>query len=265
MNFGAMSAFEFKKPPVPLRLARRLLHGALLPPAMEREVRRNGIVLRLTALNPQERLLLKRGFIERQQFPRFCEGLAAFAPTAMLDVGANLGYYSLHAARLGLCENICAVEGSPRFFKRLQRNIAANGLENQIRPVFAAVSDRSQKIRISTPDEMLREMQTTTLDELFDFRGERLAVKMDIEGHEESALRGAEKLLRNNEVFLQVEIWPHKVGCIRHLENCGLRLIANTGWDFYFVSGGAGVAAQAEDEFGGPDFHFVRDDSRADK
>ena len=256
-----MSDFEFKKPPVPVRLVRRLLHGAILPKTMEREVCRNGIILRLTAMNPQERLLLKRGFIERVQFPRFCEGVSAFAPTAMLDVGANLGYYCLHAARLGLCENIHAVEGSPRFFKRLQRNIAANGFENRIRPIFAAVSDSSRKIRVNTPDEMLRDIQTTTLDELFDFKGERLAVKMDIEGHEESALRGAEKLLQNNEIFLQVEIWSHKVGCIRYLEGLGLRLVANTGWDFYFVSAGAGVAARAVDEFGGPDFHFVREDS----
>ena len=253
-----MNHFEFKKPPIPVRLARRLLHGAILPKKMEREVCRNGITMRLTAMNPQERLLLKRGFIERVQFPRFCEGVSAFAPTAMLDIGANLGYYALHAARLGLCENIHAVEGSPRFFKRLQRNIAANGFENRIRPIFAAVSDSPRKIRVNTPDEMLRDVQTTTLDELFDFRGGRLAIKMDIEGHEESALRGAENLLRNNDIFLQVEMWPHKVGCIRHLESRGLRLVANTGWDFYFVSSGAGVATRAVDEFGGPDFYFVR-------
>lgn len=256
-----MNSFEFKKPPTPIRLARRLLHGVLLPRAMEREVRRNGIILRLTALNPQERVLLKRGFIEREQFPRFCEGLAAFAPTAMLDVGANLGYYSLHIARLGLCKNICAVEGSPRFFRRLQRNIIANRMESWIHPVFAAVSDRPRKIRISTPDEMLREIQAAPLDELFDFRGERLAMKMDVEGHEENALRGAENLLRHNEIFLQVEIWPHKVEFIRRLESRGLRLIANKGEDFYFASSGAGVAAKAVDEFGGPDFHFVREDS----
>ena len=256
-----MSEFEFVRPPVPVRLARRLLHGVILPRAMEREVRRNGVVMRLTAMNPQERLLLKRGFIERQQFPRFCEGVSAFAPTVLLDVGANLGYYALHAARLGLCENIHAVECSPRFFPRLQRNIAANGFEGRICPVCAAVSDGPRKLRVNTPDETLRDIPSTTLDELFDFKGGRIAIKMDIEGHEEAALRGAENLLRNNEIFLQVELWPHKVGCVRHLESRGLRLIANTGWDFYFVSDGAGVAAKAVDEFGGPDFHFVREDS----
>ena len=255
-----MSGFEFKKPPAPIRLARRMLHCALLPRTMEREVRRNGIIMRLTAMNAMERVLLKRGFIERLQFPKFCEGVSAFAPTAMLDVGANLGYYSLHAVRLGLCQTIHAVEGSPRFFRRLQRNIAANGFEDRVRPVFAAVGDAARDIRIDTPDGMLTNVRATTLDALFDFKGERLAVKMDIEGHEESALRGAEKLLQDNEIFLQVEIWAHKVGCIRHLESRGLRLIANVGQDFYFVSSGAGIVARAVDEFGGPDFHFVRED-----
>lgn len=75
--------------------------------------------MRLTAMNPQERLLLKRGFIERLQFPRFCEGVVAFSPTVLLDIGANLGYYSLHAAHFGLCDTIHAVECSPRFFSRL--------------------------------------------------------------------------------------------------------------------------------------------------
>lgn len=120
------------------------------------------------------------------------------------------------------------------------------------------MSDTTRKVRINTPDETLHDVQTCTLDELFDFRNERIAIKMDIEGHEADALRGAANLLHNNEVFLQIEIWPHKVGCVRYLESQGLSLIANIGRDFYFASSGAGVVAQAVDEFASPDFHFVR-------
>jgi FkbM family methyltransferase len=58
------------------------------------------------------------------------------------DAGANIGYYSLLAARaVGAGGRVVAIEPSPFTSSELERNIAVNGLCN-VRVVHAALSDR---------------------------------------------------------------------------------------------------------------------------
>ena len=57
-----------------------------------------------------------------------------------VDVGANLGYYSLLASKIvGRTGAVVAIEASPRIFARLQGNLAANRAAN-VRAVNVAVS-----------------------------------------------------------------------------------------------------------------------------
>jgi FkbM family methyltransferase len=57
-----------------------------------------------------------------------------------VDVGANLGYYSLLASKIvGETGTVVAIEASPRIFARLQRNLKANRSHN-VRAVNAAVT-----------------------------------------------------------------------------------------------------------------------------
>ncbi len=58
-----------------------------------------------------------------------------------LDIGANMGYYSLMAAHLG-AEKIMAFEPNPTMYDRLQFNIEANDLENRITALPIALGDR---------------------------------------------------------------------------------------------------------------------------
>ncbi len=59
-----------------------------------------------------------------------------------VDVGANLGYYSLLASKIvGDTGNVIAIEASPRNAAQLERNLALNRTRN-VRAVQAAVTDR---------------------------------------------------------------------------------------------------------------------------
>jgi FkbM family methyltransferase len=59
-----------------------------------------------------------------------------------VDVGANIGYFSLLASRLvGPSGHVVAIEASPRIFSKLERNLALNGVRN-VRSLNIAVSDR---------------------------------------------------------------------------------------------------------------------------
>ncbi len=65
-----------------------------------------------------------------------------------VDVGANIGYYTLLASRLvGADGRVVAVEASPRVFHRLERNLALNHTAN-VRAINVAVSDRPGEIEL---------------------------------------------------------------------------------------------------------------------
>ncbi|QBR07508.1 FkbM family methyltransferase [Streptomyces sp. S501] len=61
-----------------------------------------------------------------------------------VDVGANIGYYSLLASRLvGMSGKVVAVEASPDFHALMSANVALNRASN-VRTVSEAVSDRAE-------------------------------------------------------------------------------------------------------------------------
>jgi hypothetical protein len=51
-------------------------------------------------------------------------------------------------------------------------------------------------------------VRAVRLDDALQLSGHRIALKIDIEGHELAALEGMKGLLRDNDCFLQVESWP---------------------------------------------------------
>lgn len=66
-----------------------------------------------------------------------------------VDIGANIGYFSLLASRLvGGDGAVVAVEAMPETFERLQRNIALNCAARNVRAVNAAAGARHAKVRL---------------------------------------------------------------------------------------------------------------------
>src|SRR5262249_887460 len=78
-----------------------------------------------------------------------CWILEQLAPgDVFIDVGANIGYYSLLASKLvGEFGLVVAIEPSPTIFNTLKNNLALNKARN-IRLVNMAVSDRPQGLRL---------------------------------------------------------------------------------------------------------------------
>jgi len=117
------------------------------------------------------------------------------------DVGANVGFYSLLASKLVGSGKVFAFEPAPRNLSYLRKHLAINRTKN-VEILATAVSDR-----IGTASFEIEEtgfmghlsgegsitVQTTTLDSLVE-EGKVLPpnyMKMDIEGAELLALRGA--------------------------------------------------------------------------
>ncbi|MFD4345046.1 FkbM family methyltransferase [Streptomyces coelicoflavus] len=148
-----------------------------------------------------------------------------------VDVGANIGVFSVLAARLvGERGRVVAVEASPDLHRRLEHNARLNGLGN-IRALNAAVSDRARTLTFTLassrntgansivpydgPVESSFETEARTLPELLDPAEIATArvIKIDVEGAEGSVVRGLAPMLGalRPDAEFTVEVAPERM------------------------------------------------------
>jgi FkbM family methyltransferase len=122
-----------------------------------------------------------------------------------LDVGANLGHFSLLAAGIAKC-GTTTIEPVPATFQKLQRQIAINKLEGTIRSLRCGVGSENGSLYFSTDRTVMNrvvnenypkavKVEVITLDSLDTDLPIRL-LKIDVEGYEYQALQGAKELLQ---------------------------------------------------------------------
>jgi len=170
------------------------------------------------------RLLIGQPF-EAAQRARFAERMAVRRPSRLFDVGANFGLYGITAALASPDLQVDAFEPVARTRAKLVRNISLNGLDDRVRVHAIALSDRPGEATIaidprssglstlSASDEEaarrdfaeVETVPTAPLDSLFHLRGETIALKIDVEGHEPQTLAGAVRLLAENDGVAMVE------------------------------------------------------------
>jgi FkbM family methyltransferase len=145
-----------------------------------------------------------------------------FSGAMVVDVGANIGIYSQFLSRcVGRTGVVHSFEPSPENFERLQfatRNLANVCLSR------AAVGECSGRSKLYVSDKLNVDHRTymaegdsrdavpidiVALDDYFE-PGQRVdLIKMDIQGYELHALRGATRVLEENlDINLLLEFWP---------------------------------------------------------
>jgi FkbM family methyltransferase len=145
-----------------------------------------------------------------------------FAGAVTVDAGANIGIYSRFLSRcVGSTGVVHSFEPSPENFRRLQS--ATRKLAN-VRISQAAVGEHSGKSMLYISDKLNVDHRTyitkedardavsidiVALDDYFK-PGQRVdLIKMDIQGYELHALRGATRVLQENpNISLLLEFWP---------------------------------------------------------
>jgi len=150
-----------------------------------------------------------------------------------VDVGAHWGYFSLlAAARVGANGRVLAIAADPRVFAMLQRTLALNpSLTVEALQVAASAEagtlvlngfdERGDNWGISSVATVQGgasfEVQSETLESLLERRGvqEVGLLKMDIEGAEALALRGAHLLLGARQIrTLLLELHPPQIAAL---------------------------------------------------
>ncbi|MEU2155435.1 FkbM family methyltransferase [Streptomyces sp. NPDC019396] len=148
-----------------------------------------------------------------------------------VDVGANIGYYTLLAAQLvGNEGRVVAIEASPVFHQRLLRNVALNEYCN-VRAINGAVSDKEETLTFvlassanmgansivpyAGPAESTFEATARPLPDLLTKDEVRQArvIKVDVEGAEGSVMRGMARMLPllRHDAEITVEVTPDRM------------------------------------------------------
>jgi len=174
----------------------------------------------------------------------------------VLDVGANVGYFSLVAAEAGgIGARIFAFEPNPQMATLLRRTLALNG-RSQVELVAAACGERDDKVELHlSPDphntglSTVRHLAGTkrlTVNELrldtfcAEHDVEPDLIKIDVEGAEDSVLRGAEGLLRRGiPKHVICEVWEATRSEV-------VSYMADLGYTAHAISPG-GTSGSAED------------------
>ena len=129
-------------------------------------------------------------------------------PGSFVDVGANIGSYSILAAKVCGAPTL-AIEPVPSTFERLARNIAANRISDIVDARCMAAGSHSGEILFSSDRDTMNQVvdrsyegdsvsvPLKTLDELLEGRRTKFW-KVDVEGFERQVLDGAKKSLMDD-------------------------------------------------------------------
>lgn len=159
---------------------------------------------------------------------------------SVLDLGANVGVYSISAARrAGEDGRVISVEPCKETFTLLSRSAAAF---NNMKCIHAAVSETSDRgclepgnqpefNKLQMGEGLGETVDMISVDELAEREGigQFDLIKIDVEGHEIPVIRGAKKIIAENDPIILYEI---KEGQHVHLEL--IDLFDELGYDSYF-------------------------------
>lgn len=136
-----------------------------------------------------------------------------------IDVGANMGVYSLLASSKITKGKIFAFEPSPKVLLQLQENVSFNNKGDSIKVIKKAVSEKNGYVNFdisrnpdynhisydSSKKEVLR-VKTVTLDKFIaDNKLKHIKlIKIDVEGAEQMVLNGLQKSLKSKLVDIMI-------------------------------------------------------------
>lgn len=175
---------------------------------------------------------------------------------AFVDVGANIGYYSVLASRLvGPGGKVAAVEASPTFHQLLLRHARRNACTN-IRAVNAAVSDRDELLTFilassrnmgansivpyDGPAESTFDIAARPLPDLLteDEIARARVIKIDVEGAEGGVVRGLVPMLPalRPDAELTIEVTPQRMADLGDSVEELLEALASHGFHTYHLA-----------------------------
>jgi len=202
-----------------------------------------------------DREIYLNGFYEKEQLIFLNKLCNKSNITHFLDIGANIGYYSLFFKKI--C-NIYSFEPNKINFLRLQENNELNNLNlktynfglsniNSESEIWYTNKDKMGGSAIfDTNDHELKKYNAKNiikekilikkLDNILHIKNSNILVKIDVERHEKKVLEGMNNLINQNNIIMQIEIGDdQKNSVFKYLDELKLKWINTIRHDHYFV------------------------------
>jgi len=211
-----------------------------------------GRTMYLQKKGPQFRQLAKYGIYEKETTEYFLENISQ--GNVVLDIGANIGYFTLlFASLVGKEGKVFAYEPEPSNFEILKKNVKTNNFQNVILENVAVTNSTgttelylSEKAagqhRIYKSKDVKKNhvsVKTIRLDDYLNnipFFEKISFIKLDVEGSEFGVLKGMEKVLSQNKTIeLIMEFSPRQIRDYGADPIDQLHYLKNLEFDFYTV------------------------------
>ena len=197
-----------------------------------------------------------QGYYEKYE-TKILKYFAEIKNGSIIDIGANLGYYSVILGKLlKPSDKLFAFEANPLVIEMLDKNIAINNLQDNIKVFNCALSDMNdQKLKLYLPlragssaaslgklhpddKNNLIEILTRRLDDVDQIRNlDRISlIKIDVEGAELSVIKGALETIRKNKPVIFIELLRKWSKIFGYHPNDVLRILQEIGYKAFEVN-----------------------------
>ena len=204
----------------------------------ERELLFEDIVFNLDIRHLIDRSFYINRTYEEASFNTLKQSISRDGVQYFFDIGACWGIYSLRFAKKFPDLNIIAIDPIKNNVARLKSSLKKNNLNN-VSVVHSAIGDIEGTVTLGSESEAspnyginhqnsaISEISPiNSLDNLYNYRDKSIAMKIDVEGFEYEVLSGALSFLKNNKIFLQIEVRYENYKKIKNcLQSVGYHMI----------------------------------------
>lgn len=235
--------------------------------------------------NGRERLgvpfeFINWGFYEKSEYELY-NNLLSDGMT-ILDVGANIGWYSLLWGKKFLNSKIHAFEPIPDIYKYLSTNLVINGINNVIphgfglsdqnavlsfyfNPMITGLSSSQNVLRYSGVKEIQCNVQTLdSFSNSLKIKPVDL-IKCDVEGAELSVLKGAIETIKRDAPMIVLELF-HEWSCaFDYYPDVPIEILKNMGYRCFLPLNGRleEMFQYVPNEYGRQNYFFLHRDNHA--
>ena len=184
----------------------------------------NNVLFYLDFLDPIDRKIILYKEYEHDTVSFLEEKFTQHSISNFLDIGANSGYFSFYFANKFNNLKVKAFEPNIDAFEKFKKTLIKNSF-NDVEIFNYGLSDIEKKVKMitwykhghaktnlviledhfDTNNSKIYETELKVGDEVLNFKNEKLCIKIDVEGHELSVLKGLAKNLRKNKCVILIE------------------------------------------------------------
>ena len=226
-------------------------------------IKPQNINLLIEIRDPIEREMFFNLSYEEEQVATLVEFSKKIEQDYFLDIGSNCGYYALFIAKTFPNTHVLAFEPIKKTYDKLIKNIHLNNLNKQIQTFNFGLSDTNDEVQMRTlikkgftqsggftvndknrelkKNETLLKANLKIGDEIIKYINKKLLIKIDVEGHEINALSGLKHLIKNNKIYMQIEMFhENKENIFNFLDKNDFKFVKNINGnrknDYFFVN-----------------------------